>query len=246
MPGARYDRQAGAHFNPFTFDDIKTIAKHRHYLGDTPHGGNGRSDAAGGGHAHAGCMIYRGGLWPKQYHGKIFMNNIHGARLNVDEVTPSGSGYSGDRNPDFLLTNDSFSQIINLQYGPDGNVYMIDWYDRQQCHTTRPGDHDQTNGRVFKIVYQSEQPVDDFTRATGITAAQLKSLRTLSTAELFKVCTHPNEFYFNHALRILMERKLDSAITLSDAEVSAVKQQERNARSQEHRFRLTAACYQVG
>jgi putative membrane-bound dehydrogenase-like protein len=197
IPGARYDRQAGAHFNPNTFADIKTIAKHRHYLGDTPHGGNGRSDAVGGGHAHAGCMIYRGGLWPKEYHGKIFMNNIHGARLNVDEVTPAGSGYVGDRNPDFLLTHDSSSQILNLQYGHDGNVVMIDWYDRQQCHTNNPGDHDQTNGRIFKIVYE----------VPGHKVPVVPSdLRKADTGDLRKLLGHANEWWVNQARRELMRR----------------------------------------
>ena len=32
-PGRRYQRQAGEHFNPYTYDDIKTIADHRHYVG---------------------------------------------------------------------------------------------------------------------------------------------------------------------------------------------------------------------
>ena len=40
--------------------------------------------------------------------------------------------------PDFIVFNDSWSQIINLQYDPDGSVYMIDWYDRNQCHNTDP------------------------------------------------------------------------------------------------------------
>ncbi len=42
--GGRYERQAGQHFNPYTYDDIKTIADHRHYLGANPHAANGRSD----------------------------------------------------------------------------------------------------------------------------------------------------------------------------------------------------------
>ncbi|MEO8353016.1 MAG: PVC-type heme-binding CxxCH protein, partial [Chthoniobacteraceae bacterium] len=60
IQGGRYTRQAGPHFNPNTYDDIKTIADHRHYLGDNPHGGNGKSNAAGGGHAHAGLCIPQG------------------------------------------------------------------------------------------------------------------------------------------------------------------------------------------
>jgi hypothetical protein len=47
------------------FDDIKTIADHRHYLGDTPHGGGvnravARHRLAGGGHAHCGALVYLG------------------------------------------------------------------------------------------------------------------------------------------------------------------------------------------
>ena len=69
IQGARYHRQGGPHFNTYTYEDIQTIADHRHYVGANPHAGNGRSDQAGGGHAHAGAMIYLGGAWPKEYAG---------------------------------------------------------------------------------------------------------------------------------------------------------------------------------
>ena len=71
--GARYKRQAGRHFNPNVYDDIRTIADHVHWVGNRgPHAGNSRSDAAGGGHAHAGAMIYLGGdNWPKEYRDAI-------------------------------------------------------------------------------------------------------------------------------------------------------------------------------
>lgn len=159
IQGARYQRQAGNHFDPYTFDDIKTIAKHRHWVGANPHGGNNRSDSAGGGHAHSGAMVYLGGSWPNEYHNQLFMNNIHGARLNQDQLTAQGSGYTGDRAPDFLITNDRSSQILYFRSGPDGQVYAIDWYDIQQCHTTNPADHDRGNGRVYRISYKNAPPV---------------------------------------------------------------------------------------
>ena len=88
VQGARYKRQAGTHFNPYVYDDVKTIADHVHWVGKKgPHAGNGRSAAAGGGHAHAGAMIYLGGDdWPAEYRDSIFMNNIHGARTNTDRL----------------------------------------------------------------------------------------------------------------------------------------------------------------
>jgi putative membrane-bound dehydrogenase-like protein len=195
IQNARYERQAGPHFNPYTYDDIKTIADHRHYLGATPHSGNGRSDQAGGGHAHAGALIYLGDSWPESYRGSLFMNNIHGARLNRDVLEPRGSGFVGHHAPDFLLANDRWSQVVSLRAGPDGGVYMIDWYDKNQCHTREVGDHDRTNGRVFKISYErpseTARPIDP-QQTDPLVLAGLLSSR--------------NEWQARHARRLLQER----------------------------------------
>ncbi len=196
IPGARYERQAGSHFNPYTYDDIKTIADHRHYVGGNPHAGNGRSGDAGGGHAHSGAMIYQGGAWPKEYDGSLLMNNIHGARLNRDTLEPRGSGFVGRHNPDFLTTNDSWSQIINMKTGPDGQVYFIDWYDRQQCHDKNTKLHDRSNGRIFKLSYGDPKPVK-------------VDLKALSSSGLLALMGHVNRWYVDHALRILAERGID-------------------------------------
>lgn len=195
IQGGRYERQAGQHFNPYTYDDIKTIADHRHWIGATPHSGNGRSDAAGGGHAHAGAMIYQGGAWPAEYRNTLFMNNIHGARLNRDILEPSGSGYIGRHAPDFLLANDSWSQLLYFRYGPDGQVYMIDWYDKNQCHRVEENVHDRSNGRIFKIVY------DKAPAKRGET-----NLKAESDLALVDALGSPNDWYVRHARRLLQER----------------------------------------
>src|SRR5690606_36389966 len=62
VQGAHYHRQAGEHFNPFVFDDIKSHGDHVHWVGTYgPHAGNNRSAELRGGHAHAGAMVYLGG-----------------------------------------------------------------------------------------------------------------------------------------------------------------------------------------
>jgi putative membrane-bound dehydrogenase-like protein len=205
IQGGRYQRQAGQHFNPNTYADIQTIARHRHWIGENPHGGNNRSDAAGGGHAHAGAMIYLGGSWPAEYRNQLFMNNIHGARLNEDLLAPKGSGYEGDRAPDFLMANDSWSQILNLQYGPDGQMFMIDWYDANQCHHGRNDGHDRTNGRIFKVSYQNAQPVK-------------VDLQAKTDAELVELLLDQNDWYVRHARRILQERHVDQALQPDDSQ----------------------------
>jgi putative membrane-bound dehydrogenase-like protein len=194
IQGARYLRQAGSHFNPYTYADIGTIADHLHYVGATPHGGNNRSDSAGGGHAHCGLMCYLGGTWPKKYHGQLFMGNIHGRRINMDILKPKGSGYVASHGPDFLLANDEWARFINLKYGPDGNVYLIDWYDKQACHRTETEIWDRTNGRIYKISYRGAKAV------TGI------DLQKCTDEELVKYQLHENEWYVRHARRILQER----------------------------------------
>jgi putative membrane-bound dehydrogenase-like protein len=194
IQNGRYARQAGGHFNPYTYDDIKTIAVHRHYVGGNPHGGNGRSDSAGGGHAHSGLMCYQGGLWPQEYAGKLFMGNLHGHRINVDVVTPKGSGYVADRNPDFLMTNDRWSIPVAIKYGPDGNAYFIDWYDKQICHTPDPNIWDRTNGRIYKISYTQGKPLAKV------------DLENASWDDLVKCQSHPNEWYARTARRMMQER----------------------------------------
>jgi putative membrane-bound dehydrogenase-like protein len=193
IQGARYHRQAGQHFNPYTYVDIQTIADHRHYLGKNPHAGNNKSDDAGGGHAHAGAMIYLGDTWPQEYRGKIFMNNIHGQRLNMDVLTPRGSGFVGSHGPDFLLTQDRASQMLYMRYGPDANVYVIDWYDMQACHDETPDVHDRSNGRVYKIVYGDQHTAP-------------ANLKEKSDRELAELVLHQNDWYVRHARRLLQER----------------------------------------
>ena len=195
----RYKRQAGKHFNPYTYDDIKTIADHLHWVGDKgPHAGNSRSDAAGGGHAHAGAMIYLGGdSWPAEYRGAIFMNNIHGARTNIDRLQRTGSGYAATHGPDFLLANDAWSQMLNFRYGPDGNVYVIDWYDKNQCHSTNPDLHQKTLGPDLQ-----DQPRERSSRCRV-------DLAKLSSSELVELQLHRNDWYVQHARRMLQERGPD-------------------------------------
>ena len=202
VQGARYKRQAGKHFNPYIYDDVKTIADHVHWVGKRgPHAGNGRSAAAGGGHAHVGAMIYLGGDdWPAEYRDSIFMNNIHGARTNTDRLQRAGSGYSATHGPDFLLANDSWSQLLNFRYGPDGSVHVIDWYDKNQCHSTNPDIHQKTLGRIFKISHEKDRW---WTRV---------NLGSLSSDQLVGLQLHRNDWYVRHARRLLQERGPDARV----------------------------------
>lgn len=196
IQGARYQRQAGKHFNEYTYDDIKTIADHVHWVGDRgPHAGNFRSAAKGGGHAHSGAMLYLGGSWPESYRNQLFVNNINGARLNVDYPERAGTGYIGKHRPDFIEMNDTWSQWLNMRYDAGGSVYAIDWYDKNQCHSSNPDVHDKTLGRIFRITHRN-----DHWRKVNLYAS--------GNSELIANLMNSNEWYVRQSKQILQERGL--------------------------------------
>lgn len=204
LPGGRYERQAGQHFDKYAFDDLKTIADHRHYVGNIRdhawwgHEPQAPTDTlkAGGGHAHAGAMIYLGNNWPEEYRNKIYMNNIHGNRVNCDVLERHGSGYVGHHGKDLLVANDRWFRGINLKTAPDGSVYLIDWYDKNACHRTNPEIWDRTNGRIYNIAYVKD----------GETQTVIGDLRKLSDLELVDLHEHSNEWQVRMARKILQER----------------------------------------
>jgi putative membrane-bound dehydrogenase-like protein len=215
IQGARIERQGGEHFtvgaeetrryrkgdgkpvHPHIYEDIKQHGDHVHWAGAAgPHAGNARSDAAGGGHAHAGVMCYLGESWPAEYRGRLFLGNIHGQRLNMDIPVRAGSGYVGKHGNDFLNFNDRWSQTLNQLYDQDGSMFIIDWYDKNQCHHGREDGHDRSNGRIYKIVYNNQKT----TRP---------DVAKLSDEELVKLVPSKNEFMSRHARRVLQERFAD-------------------------------------
>ena len=74
-------------------------------------------------------------------------------------------------------------------------MYLIDWYDRNQCHHGAVEMHDRSNGRVFKISHGhvKHEPVD------------VKKLDDLALVELQ---LHDNEWFARHARRVIQERGL--------------------------------------
>lgn len=201
IQGAHYQRQAGQSFNPYAYTEIKTIADHAHYdknvkWSDARFGAGGTS-AAGGGHAHAGTLIYLGDNFPAEYRGALFTHNVLGSRINREELVPQGSGYIGRHAPDFMLANDAWFRGLRLEIGPDGSLFNSDWYDARACHQQHP--QDRSNGRIYKISYGEPKRVD-------VDLAQLDS------AALVQNQLHANEWFVRRSRLLLQERGPDPAV----------------------------------
>ncbi|MBY0309346.1 MAG: hypothetical protein K2Q09_11440, partial [Phycisphaerales bacterium] len=199
VPGAHFQRMFGQDYNPYLFGLIGSVADHVHWdtveawsdiraLGVTP-----TTDRAGGGHAHAGGMIYLGDNWPDRYRGSLFLSNIHGRRVNHDTLERAGARYVARHQKDFLLAKDGWFRGLELKYGPDGGVYLTDWSDTGECHEADADGAHRENGRIYKITFGEPRPV-------------VVDLSQSDNAELVGYQTHKNDWYVRTARRLLQER----------------------------------------
>jgi len=204
VQGGRYHRQGGRHFNPHIYKDIKTIGDHVHqnYGGRKHKGGLAYFYANGafsekntgqrkGGFAHGGCQIYNGGAFPKQYHGQVFMGNIHHHMLYVDNLRRRGSGFAGTHGGDFMLAHDEHFLGFNLDTGPTGALWVIDWNDADICGRIV---HQLGTGRIYRVSHTNCKPVKNL------------NLAKLNDRKLVDLLNHKNDWYADHARRLLQER----------------------------------------
>ena len=194
IQGAHYEPWRNRESSRYAYERIPTIADHLHFIGGPNfHAGMGSpaEDAAGGGHAHCGTMIYLGDNWPDKYRNSVFTNNIHGKRINNDILTRAGSGYVASHGPDILRSRDPWHMGVTVQYGPDGGVYVSDWSDTGECHSVK--NTQRETGRIFKVNY-------------GTPTFAPVNIAALSDSELVQLQLHRNDWYVRHARRVLQER----------------------------------------
>jgi len=200
IPGAHYKRMYGEDFNPHLYELIDQTADHVHW--DTANetwtatrtGFSHGTDAAGGGHAHSGLMIYQGTNWPAEYRGDVFAINFHGRRLNRDRLERSGATFTAHHQSDPMQSGDAWFRGIDLASGPDGGVYVLDWSDTGECHD-EDGVH-RSSGRIFKITYGDMKP----------NPAQADDLAKKTVLELAELVLKGDAWRRRQALRMLYER----------------------------------------
>jgi len=181
---------------------------------DSGEGGAGKpgTTAVYGGHSHVGTMIYLGDNWPDAYRDHLFTHNLHGHQINHQVNARVGSAYETFHGGfDMSFVPDATFLPVDLQYGPDGAVYTIDWSDTQHCHNPRDEIWDRTNGRLYRVAW-----------AATYKPAKV-DLAAKSDAELAALHTHKSEWFVRVARRVLQERA--AARTIDNAALSALRTQ---------------------
>lgn len=129
----------------------------------------------------AGIVYYEADHFPAEYRGALFIGNPVTGRVNLDRLEPHGSTLLAIEQPDFVACDDPWFRPVDLQLGPDGALYIADFYNRIIGHyevpLTHPG-RDRERGRIWRVVYRgtADEPAAPLRPAADLTAASLAEL----------------------------------------------------------------------
>ena len=180
-----YQRQAGA-YPPYTMK-IGSISDHGHQKT-----------------AYCGLAYLDSAAYPEEYRDRLYIGNIHGGCINVDYLSRNGSTYLSREAPDFLTAHDAWFMPVSQKVGPDGCLYILDWYDKYHCSQDArrdPAGVDRGKGRLYRIRYKNSPR-----------AAPFNLLKESDTALVERLAS-PNIFFRQRAQRILAERNHTDALS---------------------------------
>jgi putative membrane-bound dehydrogenase-like protein len=206
-PGGIYVRQGGAPENPYAYEQLPSIVKHKHFRA-----------------AYAGVQIYQGGRYPADTHGHAFIGNIHDNAIHEEILTPVGATFKCEPRRDFLRANDGWFRPVSTQTGPDGFLWIMDWCDKYPCYQNakaNPEGVDRQYGRIWRVVTtqsgsvvpasagsENVPPKGGTTQHASRPSNDL-DLKKLSTADLVKTLEHPNNWMRRMARRMLVENAVN-------------------------------------
>lgn len=146
-------------------------------------------------------LIYGDDALPEQYRGKLFGVAPLLSHVVVSEIKPLGSTFE-TRDVGFAATSaDPWFRPVDIKEGPDGALYVADWYDGQVNHfRNHEGQIDRTNGRIYRI------------RSADAAPSRSADLGKKSTDELVVALTTGNAWARQTALRLLGDWKDPSTV----------------------------------
>ncbi|MDB6004358.1 MAG: hypothetical protein JWR15_1345, partial [Prosthecobacter sp.] len=222
-PGGIYVRQGGAPENPYAYELLPSIVKHKHFRA-----------------AYAGIQIYQGGRYPADTHGHAFIGNIHDNAIHEEVLTPVGATFKCEPRRDFLRANNGWFRPVSTQTGPDGFLWIMDWCDKYPCYQNakaNPEGVDRERGRIWRVVHNgahasrvlnsasprssvppapdkpsSSLPQKETAGSTRYIAIPTRDrtdldLKKLATPDLVKTLEHPNNWMRRMARRMLVEKR---------------------------------------
>jgi putative heme-binding domain-containing protein len=171
--------------NPHTYGYFQPVLHHG-YLGDSLSGG---------------AIIYQGGAFPARFDNACICPHTRHSACRWATIETRGSTFATRAAGDFITSGDIWFRPVDMTGGPDGALYIADWYDYNISHSS-PKNRSQwyqpsrLDGRVWRVAPPSRAPLK----------AETLDLSHKSSDELVALLSHRNDWYARQARRLLAER----------------------------------------
>jgi putative heme-binding domain-containing protein len=159
--------------------------------------------------ALCGLALYEADHFPAEYRGRMFLGDVVNNCINIFDLNRQGASFSARQwKDDFLTSSDPWFRPVDIKLGPDGALYVADFYNRIIGHYEVPLNHpgrDRTSGRIWRVVVKNQTPKSP--RADWTTA---------KTDELIADLAHANQTVRLTAMHELADRRRDASSALND------------------------------
>jgi len=150
-------------------------------------------------------VIYEGDSLPERYRGHLIAANPISNHVIVSARAPTDSTFRTKDTGFAIESEDEWFRPVDVEDGPDGAVYVADWYDGQLAHTANyQGGIDRDHGRIYRIRPRTPPPGARTTTRVAIDRAK--------PADLVGLLDHPNRWQRQEAVVQVGQRGPDPAL----------------------------------
>jgi len=188
-------------------------------------------DQHGGYTAAAGHAIYTARKYPKSWWNRVaFVCEPTGHLVGAFVLDRDGAGYRSTNLFNLIASDDEWAAPTMAEVGPDGNVWVIDWYNFIVQHNPTPHGfktgkgnayendlRDKKFGRIYRVVYNGNEGLD--TKASEAADRLVADgLDPANEEKLVAALRHPTMLWRKTAQRLLIEKGALNDNTLSSLE----------------------------
>lgn len=152
----------------------------------------------------SGVAVYEADHFPAEYRGNMFVCNVVTNRIHRDVIQWRGSSPWIEKPEDFLVSDDWWFHPVDMQLGPDGALYIADFYNSIIGHYEVDLKHprrDRHRGRIWRVVYTGTDKKQAAPTPPNLNTAKPRQLRkalananlTLRSLALEELRTRPPE-----------------------------------------------------